>query len=137
MEVIGTDDDFSLVLRYALHRVAPLARNLDGRFDSLCAGVHRQYHVEACQIVKIFTKQGELGVSKCARGQGDFLRLLFEGLKNLWVTMTLIHRGVCGQAIQITFALNVVNPNTLSTFNHYVERTIVVRSVSAFKVNKF
>jgi hypothetical protein len=82
--------------------------------------------------VKIFTEEGELGVSKCARGQGDFPGLLFEGSKDLWVTVTLIYRRVCGQAIQITLALDVVNPNALSTFNHYVERTIVVRSVLAF-----
>jgi hypothetical protein len=52
------------------------------------------------------------------------------------VTVTLIHRRVSGQAIQITFALDVVNPNALGAFNHYIERTIVVRSVLAFKIDK-
>jgi hypothetical protein len=49
--------------------------------------------------------------------------------------MTLIDRRVCGQAIQVAFAVNVVNPNALGTLDHYVERTIIVHSVLTFKLD--
>jgi hypothetical protein len=47
----------------------------------------------------------------------------------------LIYGRVRGQAIQIALALDVVDPDALSAFNHHVEGMIIVRSVLAFKLD--
>ena len=65
-----------------------------------------------------------------------FLACSLRVSKDLRVTVALIDGGVCGQAIQIAFALDVVNPNALGTLDDYVERTIIVRSVLASQVDK-
>src|ERR1017187_8629203 len=79
--------------------------------------------------MEFLTEQWELLVAKCARGQGDFPGLLLEGLQNLGVTVSLIHGGIRRQAIEVTFALDVIHPDPFRMLDHHVERMIVMSAI--------
>src|SRR5215831_4838576 len=53
------------------------------------------------------------------------------------MAVPLVHCRVRGQAIEITLSLDVVHPYTLSAFNHYVQRMVVMRSVLLFQLDEF
>ena len=136
MKVAGADDDFGLALGNSLDLVAPLARGFEGGFDGLGAGVHREDHVIAGEVVEIFAEQGELVVAEGARGKGDFGGLLVEGGQDFWMAMALVDGGIGGQAVEITLAVDVVHPDTLGTLDDDVERVIIVRSMLVFQLNQ-
>ena len=136
VEVAGADNDLGLVLRDALDFVAPLARGLDRRFNCLGAGVHREDHVEAGEVVEILAEQRQLLVAKRARGQSDFAGLLLEGAKNLGVAVSLIDCRIGGETVEITLPFDVIDPHALGALNHDVERVIIVRSVFVFQVDE-
>jgi hypothetical protein len=50
------------------------------------------------------------------------------------MAMSLIHRGVCGQAVEIALTFHVVNPNALRAFHNYIERVVVVGSKLIFQL---
>ena len=133
MKIIGAYYDFGFFRGDALHLISPLARCLDRGLNRLRTRVHRKHHIEAGQIVKLFTKQRKLLVAKCAGSERDFLSLLFQSLQDLGVTMPLVDRGIRGQAIKITPPLDVIHPYSFRALDHHIERMIRMRSVPVFK----
>ena len=136
MKIVGADDDLGFVLRNALDLVAPLARGLERGFDGLGAGVHGQRHVEAGQIVEFLVEQRELLVAEGARGERDFPRLLVQSLQNLGMTVSLVHRGIRRQAIEVAFALDVIHPHAFGALDDHVERMVVVSSILVFEFDE-
>jgi hypothetical protein len=45
------------------------------------------------------------------------------------MTVSLIHRGIRGQAIEVTLPLDVIHPNAFRALDHYVKRMIVMSSI--------
>jgi hypothetical protein len=50
--------------------------------------------------------------------------------------MSLIHGGICRQAIEVTFAFNVIHPNTFRALDHNVEGMIVMGSVAVLEFDE-
>jgi hypothetical protein len=48
----------------------------------------------------------------------------------------LIHRGIRSQAIEVTFALDVIHPDAFRMLDHHVERTIVVGSIAVLEFDE-
>jgi len=59
-----------------------------------------------------------------------------KGAKNPGVAVSLVDRRICSQTVEITPSLNVVDPHALATFEHHVERMVVVCSESVLLVDK-
>ena len=89
MEIVLRAQNNRLSLLHALLHVRPLPRELERGFDCLGAGVHRQNHVVAKHLRHDFCESPEYGVVERARGEGEFLRLVDEGLHNSRMAMTL------------------------------------------------
>ena len=53
------------------------------------------------------------------------------------MAMSLIHRRIRRQAIEIALAFDVIHPDALSAFDHDVQRMIIVRSILLFERDKF
>jgi len=45
------------------------------------------------------------------------------------MAVALIHRGIRSQAVQVTFAIDVIHPDTLCVLDHDVERMIVMSPI--------
>jgi hypothetical protein len=86
--------------------------------------------------MQFFTEERELLVSECTRGQGNFPGLLLKGLQNLRVTVSLIHSGIRCQAIEVTFALNVIDPDAFRALDHNVERTIMMSPIPVLQFDE-
>ena len=86
--------------------------------------------------MQFLAEQRQLLVAECARGQRDFPRLLVQGLQNFGMTVSLIHRGIRRQAIEVTFALDVIHPNALRPLDHHVQRTIRMSSILVFEFDE-
>jgi hypothetical protein len=56
VKVVVADDDLGLPWGNALHLVAPLPHGLDGGLHRLGAGIHRQRHVHAGQLMELFAQ---------------------------------------------------------------------------------
>lgn len=67
MEIISRAEDQSLALWDSLAHVSPFARQLDGGFDSLCTGIHRQHHVVTKHLRDLLGEPAEDRVVECAR----------------------------------------------------------------------
>ena len=65
-----------------------------------------------------------------------FRACLVQGVQNLGMAMSLIHRGIRSQAIEVTFALDVIHPHAFRALDHHVERMIVMSSVLVFEFDK-
>jgi hypothetical protein len=79
--------------------------------------------------MEFFTEQRELLVAECARGESDLAGLLLKSLQNFGMTVALIHRGIRSQAIEVTFALDVIDPDAFGALDDYVERMIVMSAI--------
>ena len=86
--------------------------------------------------MQFLVEQRQLLVAERARGQRDFPRLLVQGFENLGMAVSLIHRGIRRQAIEVTFALDVIHPHALRPLDHHVERMIVVSSILVFEFDE-
>ena len=78
MEVVPTDDNFGLIVWYALDAITPLSHELDRRLDRLGARIHRQRHVEVAELAEQLQEWPHAIVVKCARRQREPLSLLGE-----------------------------------------------------------
>ena len=76
-----------------------------------------------------FVEQRQLVVAEGARGKGDFPRLLVKGLQNFGMAVSLIHRGIGSQTIEVTFALDVIHPHAFRALDYHVERMIVMSAI--------
>src|SRR5580692_8247046 len=86
--------------------------------------------------MEFLVEQRKLLIAKCTRGQSNFLGLLLQSLQNLGMTMSLVHRGICRQAIEVTVAFDVIHPDSFRTLDHHVERMVVVSAVPALEFDK-
>jgi hypothetical protein len=43
--------------------------------------------------------------------------------------VSLIHRGIRSQAIEVTFALDVIDPDAFGALDDYVERMVVMSAI--------
>lgn len=53
------------------------------------------------------------------------------------MAVSLIDRGIRGQAVEVAFPFYVVNPNSFGSLNNDIQRVIVVRAVRVFQGDKF
>src|SRR5580765_2119434 len=79
--------------------------------------------------MEFLVEQRQLLVPECTRGESNFAGLLLKGLQNPGMTVSLVHRGIRSQAIEVTSALDVIYPNAFRTLNHHFERMIVMSSI--------
>ncbi len=133
VEVVLTDDDLGVQVGDALDAVAPEACRLDRGLDRLRAGVHRQHHVVSGEVAQVLGHQGELVVAEGARGEGEPFGLLNERPHDAWVAVALVDRRVGAQAVQVTFALHIPDPDPLSPFDDHINRVIGVRAVGVLQ----
>ncbi len=52
------------------------------------------------------------------------------------MAVSLVDRGVGGQAIEIALALDVIDPNTLGALDDHIERMIVMGAVLVFEFDE-
>ena len=133
MKVIRAHNNLRLTIRNSLPAMPPLPRNFQRRLHRLRTRVHRQRHLKPSQFVQILKQQRQLVVSKRARSQRDFLRLLAHRAKDRRMAMPLVQRGISRQKIQILPSLRVINPRTRSAIDHHIQRMIVMRTITFFE----
>ena len=129
VEVAVGHDDEGLVLRDALHLVAPAAGQLEGRLDGLGAGVHRQKLVIAEVLGGHLLVGAQAVVVEGAGGQAQLLGLVAEGLHDLGVAVSLVDGGIGRQEIVVPLAVHVPDIDALAPFQDDGQRVIVVRAV--------
>jgi hypothetical protein len=86
--------------------------------------------------MEFLTEQRELFVAKCARGESNFAGLLRKSLQNLGMTVSLIYRGIRGQAVEVAFAFDVIQPYAFGTFDDYVEGMIIMSAILVFQLDE-
>jgi hypothetical protein len=86
--------------------------------------------------VEFLAEQRQLFVPECARSKSNFPGLLLKSLQNLGVTVPLIDRGICSQAIEVTFAFDVIHPNAFPTLDYHIEWTIVMSAIPVFEFDE-
>jgi hypothetical protein len=104
MEVLRHREDQSLILRYSLDLVAPLARDLDRSLHRLGSRVHGQDQVEAKQLGGIFGEAWEDIVVECSAAERQARCLLGQRLDKLGMAVALVHGRVCGEEVEVVFA---------------------------------
>lgn len=62
--------------------------------------------------------------------------LFDQRLKDLGVTVALIHRGVRRETIEIAFSFVVIDPHALAALDHHVERMVIVGAVEVFEIDE-
>jgi len=90
VEVVGADNDFSLILGHFLYLITPLAHGLNDRLHSLGPAVHGQDLVRVGQLAQFLVKRPQLIVTESPGGEGQLLGLLDHGLHDLGVAVALI-----------------------------------------------
>lgn len=113
VEVLGNREHQSFTRCNLLHLVSPLARNLDGRLDSLSAGVHRQDHVIAKRRRDLLGPDGKDIVVESARAERQPASLLGQGLDQLGVAVTLVDGAVGGKEVEVVLALGIPHVHSL------------------------
>ena len=89
MKVVhGTKNDRLAWLDTLLH-VRPLPGKLEAGFNSLCTGIHRQYHVIPKHLGDSLCEAAEDRVIERTRRECQLLSLLYECGHYLWVAMSL------------------------------------------------
>ena len=133
VEVVRAGDDLGLVRGDALDLIAPFPGGLDGGFDGLGPGVHRQDHLVTGPVAELFCQQGPLVVPEGPGRQGQALRLGLEGLDDPGVAVPLVRGRVGGQEIEVFLAFDVPHPDPLGLADDHVQGVIVVGSVEVFE----
>ena len=64
-------------------------------------------------------KFAELVVVESAGGERDVLRLVGEGLEDLWVAVTLVHGRVCAEEVKVALAIHVPHKHARTTREHH------------------
>jgi hypothetical protein len=113
VEVLSHREDQSLILRYSLDLVAPLARDLDRSLHRLGSRVHGQDHVEAKQLGSILGEAGEHIVVECSAAECQARCLLSQSLDKLRVAVALVYSAVCREEVKVVLVLGV--PHTAAT----------------------
>ena len=132
VEVVGADDDLGFTLGHAAHLIAPLAHRLDCRFDGFGARIHRQDLVRAGKGSEFLIVKRELVVAERSRRNCEPARLLGQRRQDLRMAMALIDGGIRGEAIEITVAVYVPDPDALAATQHHIERLVVLSTEPAF-----
>ena len=135
MEVALGHDDERLVLGYALDLVAPAAGQLEGGFDGLGAGVHRQELVVAEVLGGHLLIGSQAVIVERAGSQAQLVGLLAEGLHDLGVAMSLVDGGIGRQKVEVAFPVDVPDEYALSPFQDDGQRVVVVGAVFFFEFN--
>lgn len=135
VEVLAADDDPGLIVRNALHLVAPLAAEFDGGFYGFRAGVHGQYFVEFEVVGQVLFVFPELVVVESAAGEGELAALLHHHVDDARVAVALVYGRVGTQEVEILFALHVPDVAAFALAEHYGQGVVVVGAVLVFKRN--
>ena len=113
VKIVIRDDDFGAILRDVLEAVAPASRRLDGGFDRLGAGVHRQRHVEAGDLDEALQERPEqLGVIGAA-GDREPAGLLHHGLQDARMPVAEADGRIGAHHVEIAPAVRVGHPDAL------------------------
>src|ERR1700751_322403 len=132
VKIVGADDDLGLPLRHALDLVTPLAHGLDRALYRLGTAVHWQHLVGAGKLCDLFVKGGQLVVVEGAGGQRQFTRLFHHSGQDLRMAVALVHRRICGEAIEITVALRIPQPDAFAARQNDAERLVVLGAKARF-----
>src|SRR5579863_5473641 len=133
VKIVGADDDLGLPVRHALDLVTPLAHGLDRALYRLGTAVHWQHLVRAGKLCDLFVKGGKLVVVEGAGGQRQLTRLFHHSGQDLRMAVALVHRGICGEAIEITVALRIPQPDAFAARQNDAERLVVLGAKARFR----
>ncbi|MBT9162918.1 MAG: hypothetical protein DDT27_01483 [Dehalococcoidia bacterium] len=89
MKIVCANNDFRLVLRHPFYLITPLPDGFDHRFHSLGPAVHREHFVRVGQLAKLAVKRPQLIISKGSRGQRQPFGLIYHGLHDFGVAVSL------------------------------------------------
>src|SRR5690606_22836923 len=112
MEVSFGDNNFSFVFRNALYNICPFSGDFDSGFNSFGTTVHRQDHLVSSQISQFFVKKTQFIIAESTGSQTNFVGLVDACLDNARVTVTLVDGGVCAQAVEVAFTIDIGYPGT-------------------------
>ena len=132
MEIVPAGDDLGRVLGQAFRLIGPLPGGLDRRLDGLRPRVHGQDHVVARQDAELPGQERPLIVAEGARGERHPPGLIFQGLDDSRVAVSLVHGRIGAQEIQVLAAVEVPDPDALGLVDDDVQRMVVVRAVFIF-----
>ena len=136
VEVFTADDYLRFIPGDASCLVSPFAYHLDRRFYGLGTAVHGKHFVGVGGFRQLPVEECELVVTERPGGKGEAGRLLHHGLIDLGVAVSLVHRGVGGETIEVPLAFNVPDPDTLASLQYYIQGLVVVRPESVFEVDE-
>ena len=117
VEVARHDDDPGLAVGHALDLVAPLARRLDRRLDSLGAGVHRQHELLAGEGGQVAAEGAELVAVEGAARQGEPFELLPCRADEGRVQVPEVEGRVAGERVEIAPSGDVGDPGALGALD--------------------
>jgi hypothetical protein len=79
---------------------------------------------------ELLVEESELVIAKGSGSQSESGRLLHHGLIDFRMTVSLVDRGIGGEAVEIPLSGHIPEPDALAPLEHHVERFIVVSAVS-------
>ena len=91
MKILARHKNDGLVVGHALNVVSPAARELEGGFDGLGSGIHREHFVVAESRRHCLLHRTQLVVVKSTRSQCQRARLVHERTHDARMAMSLIH----------------------------------------------
>ena len=114
----------------AAHLIAPLPNHLDRGLDGLGAGVHRQRRVEAGSLAELAQEGAHLVVVERPRREREAVQLLLRRRHDRRVPVSLVHRRVRAQHVQVALSVHVPDPHALAALEHDGQRVVVVGRVA-------
>mmetsp|Transcript_13472 Transcript_13472/g.39218 ORF Transcript_13472/g.39218 Transcript_13472/m.39218 type:complete len:287 (-) Transcript_13472:123-983(-) len=124
-EVARRKHDLGLVVRDALHVIAPSPSELDSRLAGLHSRVHREDAViaeEARHVLRVGAKDV---IVESPRGQRQLPCLVLKSGEDAWMRVALVHGRIGTEKVQVLIVLHIPDTAALAHFQHHGQRTVV------------